>query len=84
MDAVSVFFYTVITFLIILLGICIYAIFAEYNECEAKGGEMIGTGEYYTTTTMVMSGKVLVPITQTHEEVECRCKETGEVIELGE
>jgi hypothetical protein len=81
MDIVSVFFYSIIVALAVLLGVCIYGIVAEYDECEEKGGEMVGTGEYYTTTTMVMSGKVLVPITQTHEYVECRCAETGDVIE---
>lgn len=53
--------------IVALLLVCIFAIVQESKDCEAKGGEMVGTGRY--TTTYVMSGSVLMPISS--EVTEC-------------
>jgi hypothetical protein len=74
--------YVILGFLLAVIILCVVMINKEYSDCETNGGSMVGTGEYYTTTTMVMSGKVMIPMTQTHEEMECRHKETGDVIEI--
>ena len=61
-----VFMALLIAILLALLVLLIVAIVQENNECIAKGGEMVGTGNY--VTTYVMSGKVLVPIiSEVHE-----------------
>lgn len=82
MEVITAFFYAFLAISTILIVILIFSLFSQYNECKSSGGEMVGTGEYYTTTTMIMVGKVFVPMTQTHERTECRHKETGDKIEI--
>lgn len=55
-----------------LVGAIILAEKHQVDSCHKAGGRIVGTGEYYTTTTWVMVGKVMVPITTTHEHTECR------------
>lgn len=54
-----------------VVGLLIWALFQASEECEQRGGEMIGTGHY--TTTYVQSGKVMIPIES--EQLECSVAE---------
>lgn len=56
-----------IAIVFILIGMAVVAAIQENKECNAKGGEMVGTGE--NTTTFVLSGKIMVPVT--NENLEC-------------
>jgi hypothetical protein len=51
----------------IFMGVCVYYMIQEENDCAAKGGQMVGNGHYYST--VVMAGKT--PITTMHEEMVC-------------
>ncbi|MGG0487189.1 hypothetical protein ABEY65_27965 [Priestia aryabhattai] len=52
---------------IVLIGFCIYMSIQEGLSCEAKGGKMIGDGNYYTTVTTVNN----ITTVYTYEGVEC-------------
>lgn len=60
-------FTAIIGFVLALITAAVFFSIKESNECEARGGQMVGTGEYYTTVTMV--GKV--PVANTYEHQEC-------------
>ncbi|MFP3721319.1 hypothetical protein, partial [Niallia circulans] len=72
-DKLRVFLGLLIAIIFILLGIAVVAAIKENNECNAKGGKMVGTGEY--STTFVLSGKVMVPVT--NENLECSRRKEG-------
>lgn len=43
-----------------VLVLCIYAMYQASEDCEERGGEMVGTGEY--TTTFIQSGNTMIPM----------------------
>ena len=66
-------------FLLILLSIVFvissFTLFFLYQEevtCKVSGGEIVGTGKYYTVTTMIKAGNGLVPVTNRYEITECK------------
>lgn len=44
-----------------------WAIISQSEECEERGGELVGTGHY--TTIFVKSGQVMIPLES--ETYEC-------------
>ncbi|MGN4543840.1 hypothetical protein [Bacillus cereus group sp. MYBK95-2] len=51
----------VICFILIILA-CV-GFFITVKECHDKGGKMVGTGEY-TTTTQIINNQVIVSTTE--------------------
>lgn len=51
----------VVALVIVIGAILIGMVILEQDECQKKGGEMVGTGKY--TTTYIKSGQINVPIT---------------------
>jgi hypothetical protein len=56
---------------VILIAAMMFSDIHDQILCNSKGGEMIGTGKYYTETTYVMVGKVMVPMTNEVEKYKC-------------
>ncbi len=53
---------------LILIGLLVWAMIVQHQECVDKGGKMVGTGEY--TTTIINTGNgVFVPVES--ETLEC-------------
>jgi len=63
----AAFIFTLIAITVGLIALYIYVVVVEHNDCRDKGGQIEGAGEYQTT--YVMSGKVMVPVT--NEITEC-------------
>ncbi|PDZ29155.1 hypothetical protein CON85_07990 [Bacillus toyonensis] len=51
----------VICFILIILAVV--GFFITMKECHDKGGKMVGTGEY-TTTTQIVNNQVIVSTTE--------------------
>ncbi|HEQ3528005.1 hypothetical protein P5815_21875 [Bacillus cereus] len=51
----------VICFILIILALV--GFFITMKECNDKGGKMVGTGEY-TTTTQIINNQVIVSTTE--------------------
>lgn len=62
-------FLLALLFALIVWAICLAI--KEDKECTSSGGKWVGTGEYYTQTTYVFSGNVMIPVTSTQEEMKC-------------
>ncbi|HDR3499672.1 TPA: hypothetical protein QCN48_005137 [Bacillus toyonensis] len=56
--------------MVILMGLCIWAIALEDKECRDKGGKMVETGD--TTTIVTYANNV--PIITTYDDMECSKK----------
>lgn len=59
--------YAFIGTMLFLLIFCTYAMIQETKDCKAKGGEIVGTGEYYPVSTLVGNTVVV----QYYEETVC-------------
>lgn len=58
---------TVLGLVIALFIFAIFGIFSYVDDCENRGGHLVGDGTY--TTTYIQSGNVLIPLT--NENMVC-------------
>lgn len=73
-DSVWGLFLGLISCCVLGLGICLpfAPIFIiEEQNCEARGGEIVGTGVYEDVTTFVSSGNTMIPVTSEVEITAC-------------